>query len=191
MWMITRNAGICLAALGLVAGCGSSGSDGAATSRAVVRKAVNPAEAAARNMVNAVADPKGEPVPLQVRFQLRARPQPAQPVDVDLAIVPVSGSVDRIVGTVESDEGLELVDGGQIPAADRPSEGVPIQHTIRVLPKRDGIFTLTAMLTVDTAGQSHKETYSIPIIAGAGVPDLPGKAAAPAATPPKPSAPTR
>jgi len=74
------------------------------------------------------------------------------------------------------------VDGGQIPAADRPPEGVSIAHTIRVLPKRDGIFTLSAVLTVDSAGQSNRETYSIPIIAGSGMPDLPTKPATPASS---------
>jgi len=136
--------------------------------------------------VNAVADPKGgDPVPVQVKFQLRSRPDVAQPLDVDIAIVPVSGSVDRVVGTVEGEDGLDVVDGAQIPAADRPPEGVSIPHIIRVLPKRDGIFTLSAVLTVDSAGQSSRATYSIPIIAGAGMPDLPAKpaaSAAPAAT---------
>ena len=131
-------------------------------------------------MVNAVADAKGgDPVPVQVKFQLKSRPDVAQPLDVDIVIVPISGSVDRVVGTVEGEDGLDIVDGGQIPAADRPAEGVSIAHTIRVLPKRDGIFTLSAVLTVDSAGQSNRETYSIPIIAGAGMPDLPAKPATP------------
>ena len=182
MWMRARNLGPLLATVGLLAACGSGSTESAlAARRAAAHKAVSPADAQARNMVNAVADAKGgDPVPVQVKFQLKSRPDVAQPLDVDIVIVPVSGSVDRVVGTVEGEDGLDIVDGGQIPAADRPAEGVSIPHTIRVLPKRDGIFTLSAVLTVDSAGQSNRETYSIPIIAGSGMPDLPTKPATPA-----------
>lgn len=198
MWMRARNLGALLASLALLAACGSGNTESAAAARrAAAHKAVSPADSQARNMVNAVADAKGgDPVPVQVKFQLKSHPDVAQPLDVDIIIVPISGSVDRIVGTVEGEEGLDIVDGGQIPAADRPAEGASIAHTIRVLPKRDGIFTLSAVLTVDSAGQSNRETYSIPIIAGAGMPDLPTKPstpAAPAGSPgsaAKPSAPT-
>lgn len=195
MWMRARNLGLLLATVGLLAACGSGSTESAvAARRSAAHKAVSPADAQARNMVNAVADAKGgDPVPVQVKFQLKSRPDVAQPLDVDIVIVPVSGSVDRIVGTVEGEEGLDIVDGGQIPAADRPPEGVSIAHTIRVLPKRDGIFTLSAVLTVDSAGQSSRETYSIPIIAGAGMPNLPTRTATSAGAPgavAKPSAST-
>jgi len=185
MWMRAWNLGALLATVGLLAACGSGSTESAAEARrAAAHRAVSPADAQARNMVNAVADAKGgAPVPVQVKFQLKSRPDVAQPLDVDIIIVPISGSVDRVVGTVEGEEGLDIVDGGQIPAADRPAEGVSIAHTIRVLPKRDGIFTLSAVLTVDSAGQSSRETYSIPIIAGAGMPNLPTRTATSAGSP--------
>ena len=185
MWMRGTNLGALLTTVGLLAACGSGSTESAAAARrAAAHRAISPADAQARNMVNAVADAKGgDPVPVQVKFQLKSRPDVAQPLDVDIIIVPISGSVDRVAGTVEGEEGLDIVDGGQIPAADRPAEGVSIAHTIRVLPKRDGIFTLSAVLTVDSAGQSNRETYSIPIIAGAGMPDLPTKPATSSGSP--------
>jgi hypothetical protein len=96
-------------------------------------------------------------------------------------IVPVYGTVDRIVGKMSSDEGLDIVSGQDIPVADKPVEGTPIHHSVRVLPRRDGIFTLTAAVTVDSAGQSTSQTFSIPVIAGAGIPDAPAGAPQPAA----------
>jgi hypothetical protein len=83
--------------------------------------------------------------------------------------------MDRVSGKVQADEGLELVDGAQIPATERPVQGVPIEHLIKVLPKRDGIFTFSATLTVESGGQSSTETFSMPLIAGAGLTDLPAK----------------
>jgi hypothetical protein len=126
-------------------------------------------------MVSAVPANKPGAVPLQVKFELRGRPDLGQPVDVDLMIVPLTGTMDRVSGKVQADEGLELVDGAQIPATERPVQGVPIEHLIKVLPKRDGIFTFSAILTVESGGQSSTETFSMPLIAGAGLTDLPAK----------------
>jgi hypothetical protein len=175
MWMIARNLGCLLAAAALTGGCGSGNTPAAAGAAAppVVHKAARPADGRSRNMVNAVPETKEGPNPVQVKFQLRQRPDVSQPLDIDLVIVPVSGTVDRIAGKVEVEDGMELIDGGEIAAADRPVEGVDIPHAVKVLPKRDGIFTLTAVLSVDAAGQTIRQSFSIPVIAGAGMPDLP------------------
>lgn len=189
MWMYARTFATLLAALGLLWGCGSgSNSEGTVARHAPAHRALRAADAQSLNMVSAVADPKGPPVPLQVKFQLRSRPQPSEPVEVAIQITPVSGNVDRVSGTVQGEDGLELVDGAQIGPQERPPEGVPIAHTVKVVPKHDGIFTLSAMLSVDVAGQTTKETYSIPVIAGAGLPDLDKPGATGGAAPANPGA---
>ena len=173
MWMYARSCATLLAVLGLLWGCGSgSKPEDAATRHAPAHRPVGAPDAQSRNMVSAVGEPKGAAVPLQVKFQLRGRPQPSEPLQVDMQIIPVAGNVDRVSGTLQGEEGLELIEGDKIAPQDRPAEGVPITHTVKVLPKRDGIFTLSAQLAVDSAGQTTKETFSIPVIAGAGLPDL-------------------
>jgi hypothetical protein len=87
----------------------------------------------------------------------------------------MSTSVDRVAGSVEGEDGLELLDGGQITPTDHPTEGVPIRHSVKVLPKREGIFTVHAMLTVEAAGQTSTGSYSVPVIAGAKTPDTPSQ----------------
>jgi hypothetical protein len=151
-----------------------------AAARAAAARAAKPAD----SLVSAVAANKSSTVPLQVKFDLLDRPDVGKPVDVKLVIVPMSGSVDRISGKVQADEGLELVEGAQIPATERPAEGVPIEHAIKVRPQRDGIFTFSAVVTVDSGGVSSSETYSMPVIAGAGLPDLPANGPAPPRMPP-------
>jgi hypothetical protein len=176
MQTVTRTLTLSLAAAALLSGCGSGSHPAAsnpATRAQAARKAVNPADAISANMVSAVAVNKTASVPVEVRFELKNHPQVAQPVDVDLVIVPLSGAVDRVSGKVETEDGLDLVDGAQIPASERPAEGVPIRHTIRIQPKQDGIFTFSAVVTVDAGGGSSSQTFSIPVIAGAGMPDLP------------------
>ena len=178
MWSFSRNLVWLAVVAGAVWGC-SGGQPSAAAKHAVAaaaaKKAANPQEQRLRNMVSAVPANKPGAVPLQVKFELRGRPDLGQPVDVDLMIVPLTGTMDRVSGKVQADEGLELVDGAQIPATERPVQGVPIEHLIKVLPKRDGIFTFSATLTVESGGQSSTETFSMPLIAGAGLTDLPAK----------------
>ncbi|GAC1455154.1 MAG: hypothetical protein PVS2B3_03660 [Steroidobacteraceae bacterium] len=179
-----------LAAAGLAAGvygCGSDKNPGAAAAAAnpVHKMATQPDSSLSPGMVAAVTPPGAAPGAVQVKFELQGRPDVAQPLDVDVVIVPRSGNVDRISGKFSADEGLELVSGQELPAADKPVEGTPIHHSVTVLPKRDGIFTLTAVLTLDSAGRSTNETYSMPVIAGAGLPDAParGTSAVPEAAP--------
>ncbi len=196
--MFTRNLASVLAVTGVLWGCGSGqnpGSPGGSASHPVVHKTLNPAEAQSRSLVSAVPATKGGSLPVQVKFRLRERPDVAQPLDIDIAIVPVSAILERVAGKVEVEEGLELLDGGEIPATDRPAEGVTLQHTVKVRPKRDGIFTVTAVLTIDSLGRSTNETFSIPVIAGSGMPDLPAKPGAAgsrgSATKPQPAAATQ
>jgi len=178
-WILARNLVLFLAAAVLFAGCGSRSSGGSAAGqtpgKAATRKAANPADELSRNMVSAVAANKPSTQPVQVKFELQDRPDVGQPVDVDLAIVPMSASVDRLSGKVEGEDGLELLEGAQIAATDRPAEGVPIRHAVKVVARREGIFTVHAVLTVDASGQSSTETYSMPVIAGGGASDLPAK----------------
>jgi hypothetical protein len=182
-WIFGRNLALSLAAAVLLLGCGSQSSSDAAKSAAAkpaTRKALNAADELSRNMVSAVAANKPSALPIQVKFELRERPDVGQPVELDLAIVPMSASVDRVSGKVEGEDGLEVIEGAQIAATDRPAEGTPIRQLVKVLPHQEGIFTVHALVTVDAGGQSSSEIYAIPLIAGGGA-DLPGKATGPTA----------
>jgi hypothetical protein len=185
MWNSTRNAAVALLIAALLAGCGSSHEQTPANRAATrAKKPVNPQDALARSLVGAVTStkPGTSPIPVQVKFALQARPEVAQPLDVDLAIVPTASNLDRVFGTVEGEEGLELIGSGELAQADKPVENTPIERTIKVLPKHNGIYILTATVSVDMAGQISTQTFSIPVIAGTGIPDLPAKPATAAAT---------
>jgi hypothetical protein len=183
MQTVTRTLTLCVAAIALLSGCGSrqGASNSSTRTPAAARKTANPADAISANMVSAVVLNKTASVPIEVRFELKERPRVAQPVQVDLVMVPLSGAVDRVSARVQAEDGLDLVDGAEIPATDRPAEGVPIRHTIRVQPRQDGIFIVSAVVTVvDASGGTSSQTFSMPVIAGAGMPDLPAR---PAGTP--------
>jgi hypothetical protein len=189
MWIATRNCALAVAATGLLWACGShEATPGAKASHGPTAKRAPKVDDGSRNLVSAVAANKSTTMPLQVKFALKARPDVGQPVDIDLVMVPLSGSVDRLSGKIEAGDGLEVQDGAQITPVDRPVEGTAIHHTVRILPKHDGIFTFNAVLTVDAAGQATTETYAMPVIAGAGLPDLPSSPNPAAQTPTPPTA---
>ena len=186
MWNITRNAPAGLVVAALLCACGS-GEHGAQSHSAAAnknRKVLSATQALAFSMVSAATQtkPGSTPLPVEVKFALRAKPDVAQPLDIDLQIVPTAGNLDRIFGKVEGDEGLELVGSDELAEAEKPVENTPIDRTIKVLPKQNGIYLVTARVSVDMGGQISTQTYQIPVIAGSGIPDLPVKPAAAART---------
>ncbi len=166
-----NNLGPALAATVMLFGCGSGetpGIAGAAPNPAAAARKPQPGEVVSPNMVSAVSSARTGAASVQVKFELRERPDVAQPLDIDLVILPGSATVDRLYGRVEAADGLQLTEGAQIAPSDRPGDGIPIRHSIKVLPTRDGIFTVNAVVSVDSAGQSWSQTFSIPVIVGAG-----------------------
>jgi hypothetical protein len=176
-WNFGRNLALGLAVAGVLGGCGSgSSSDVTDKAKAAAHRVIKPVD----NHVTALGIAKSTGVPVQVKFDLHDRPKVGETVEVDLVMVPKSQTVDRITGRIETDDGLELLEGGQIAASERPAAGTELHHPIKVRAKRDGIFTFSALLTVDAGGQSLNETFWMPLIAGAGMTDQPGKPATPA-----------
>jgi hypothetical protein len=180
--MTVRTLAACLvltAAL-LVAACGSGSNPASGTlsaSKSAQKRLARPDDGLSAGVVSGIAPPGAGPQSVQVKFELKARPQTGQPLDIDLIIVPVYGNLERISGKVVGDDGLELIGGQDIPEVQKPVEGTPIRHSVRVLPKRDGVYTLTAVLLVDSAGQSTSQIFSAPVIADAATAESPARTA--------------
>jgi len=175
--------GLALAAMG----CGSKNEPAPKHAKAAtVKKAASPADNLSPNLVTAVTTGKNGAAMLQVRFELGARPEVGDPVDIDLVIIPAADNIDRISGSIQGDDGLEVVSGGTIAPTEKPVFGTPIHQSLKVRPKRDGIFTLSALISVETGGQTLAPIYSMPIIAGNGLVDA-SATAVPSSSPPKPT----
>jgi hypothetical protein len=117
---------------------------------------------------------------VQLKFELRGRPSPGTPVEVDLALIPTDPALAHVSVKFEGEAGLQLVNAGDALSVDKPAAGVPIRRTITVLPQADGIYTLHAMVTASSDGDSRTTSFAVPVIAGAGLSDLAPKPAAPA-----------
>ena len=170
--------GPALAATVILLGCGSGetpGVAGGAAKPAAAPRKVQPGDVVSPNMVSAVGGPHTGPAAVQLKFELRERPDVARPLDIDVVILPASATLDRLYGKVETGDGLELAEGAQIAPTERPVEGIPIRHSIKVLPKKDGIFTINAVVSADAAGQSWSQTFAIPVIVAAPLPEVPAR----------------
>jgi hypothetical protein len=172
-WLAVMTAGLAAS----VSGCGSGDSSATATSSAAKAgkqaKAVVAGKAGEEDlgdMVAAVSAAKTGP-PVELKFALPTRPEVGQVMDLDVAVVPRAPVPDSVSVSFQVVDGLEIVEGQQLERVDKLVDGAPIRHVVKVLPKRDGIFALTAVVSFVVANQDWSRTFSIPVIAGEGLPE--------------------
>lgn len=168
---------MCAAALLCLAGCGSGGTSSPTGhpskshhATAKPRPAGVPGELPLADMVAAVSSSKAGP-PIEIKFALPSRPEVGQVTEIEIAVVPRAPVPDSVSVSFQVVEGLEIVDGAQLQRVDHLVEGTPIRHVVKVIPKRDGIFALTAVASFVSASQDATRTFSIPVIAGEGLPE--------------------
>ena len=170
----------CVAGLLGLSACGGSANQSADASHSAAKKTAahhgpaDPSERSPQDMVSAVSAGKGGP-PVELKFELRDAPKAGEALEVDIAVLPDSPAINRLYGKFIGGEGIDLVEGGDLAAVDKPAQGTVIRHVVRVLPKKDGIFTLNAAVTVDLADDSVTRTFTIPLIVGEGLADVSSK----------------
>jgi hypothetical protein len=166
-----------------LSGCGGSSAESSSSHAANQAKKKAAAETqqyhdASRplsDMVAAVSASKVGP-PVEVKFDLRDLPQTGQPLDVDIAVLPDGPSISRVYAKFQGGESLPVVEGAELAEVEKPAAGAVIRHVVRVVPKADGIFALSATISVDLVNDSLTRTFSIPVIVGEGLPEPTAKA---------------
>ena len=167
--------GALVAAAGLLAGCGyldgshaAAGARSASTANArTLAPPVDPALRALAGMVEAVG-PSSAQAPVDLRFSIHDRPQVGQDDEIDYAIIPQAAGLETIRLAFGSLEGLQVMSHGPALAAIKPVMGVPIFGSVTVRPVKEGLFTLTAAVAVESPTQSVVWPFSIPVITGEG-----------------------
>jgi hypothetical protein len=118
------------------------------------------------NMVSAVgAGKSGSEIDL--KFDLRGAPVVGEAVDIDIALIPLY-ELNQMYATFQATDGLEITKGDKTPQIEHPQVGVPITHTVTIIPRRDGVFYVSAVVLADSATESLTRAFSIPVIAGTG-----------------------
>ncbi len=160
-----------------VSGCGGGSSPAPASGHSepahtakAKQSPVKPGELELTDMVSAVSASKPGP-PIELKFALPTRPEVGQPMDIDIAVIPRAPVPDSVSVSFQVVDGLEIIEGSQLQRVDRLVDGAPIRHVVRILPKRDGIFAVTAVASFVVANQDSSRTFSIPVIAGEGLPE--------------------
>jgi hypothetical protein len=127
----------------------------------------NPIKGGDNDMTAAVSTAKGN-ARVVIKFALRERPEVGKPARLDLTLVPQM-ALDHMVASFYAEDGLTLQEGGETASLERPEPYAAIQRTLTVVPQRDGIFYVSATVIADAGTESVARTYTIPLIAGAGV----------------------
>jgi len=164
-------------AVAVMPGCGSktgSSAEAGATPTKVHKKPKvatgKPGETNLADMVAAVSAAKAGP-PVEMKFSLSARPEVGQVIDLDVALIPRAPIPDSVSASFQAFEGLEIIEGAQLERIDKLVDGTPVHHLVKILAKRDGIFAVTAAVSISQSSQDLVRTFSIPVIAGEGLPE--------------------
>ncbi len=172
---------VAIALLAGLSACGGSSNQSADATHSTAKKnegghhgPANPSEHSTADMVSAVSAGKGGP-PVELKFELRDAPQAGQALEVDMAILTDAPAINRLYAQFSGSDGIDLVEGSNLPVIEKPAQGQVIRHLVRVLPQKDGIYTFNAAVTVDLADGSVTRTFTIPVIVGEGLADVSGK----------------
>lgn len=151
-------------------GCdsGDSASHQAASSAKKIAAPISDALRKTQGMVKAVTS--GAAVAVDLRFELTQRPEIGKPTDIVFALIPTA-PLERLYARFQPEDGLELVQGAETAQITRPVVGEPVNHTVTVTARRDGIFTIRATVLMDSASDSISRGFLVPVIAGSGLPE--------------------
>lgn len=156
----------------LLAACGYLGGShpahpGPSGPRSGVPQPMDPDAQALAAMVDAVG-PSTAHAPVDLRFSIRRRPRIGEDDEIDYALLPRVPGLQKIRIDFASFNGLQVVSHGPDLAAIKPASDQPIFGSVTVRPTKEGLFTLTAAVAVETPTESVVWPFSIPIIADEG-----------------------
>lgn len=132
----------------------------AAKEAATATAAANDATA---KMARAVGN--GKPgAAVDIRYDIRARPEAGKSVEVEVALVPGPG-VDSMEATFAGMDGITLA-GPLTASFPTVKAGEPYKHTLSLLPDRNGVFYITVAVNTQMGNSSLGRTFSIPFVVG-------------------------
>jgi hypothetical protein len=136
----------------------NAGSAGAASSSA------DNVNAGPTDLVSAVSGSGNEGL-VSLKFQLGQRPVAGQPVVLTLRLV-ANQTLDHLEARFNADEGLELTQGANFDPQGPLDAGATVDHTLTVVPGRDGVYTIMATVTTASAAEAVSRSFVIPIVVG-------------------------
>ncbi|HEX6396301.1 MAG TPA: hypothetical protein VFZ95_02660 [Steroidobacteraceae bacterium] len=168
-----------------LAGCGDSAPE----------KSGGPAKTAAKgpkkatvgdNMVAAVSAGKSSTV-VGVYFTLGNAPTIDSALPIDIAIVPHQDFTSLQARFYTQGDGLTLMSGDLLPPVADAKAETSLEHKLVLMPRKEGVYMVTANLETDDSAGSVSRIFSIPVIVAPAGSNPSAAPATPAATPPDPA----
>jgi hypothetical protein len=156
-WIVACAAGILLAACDNAPTAGAP--DSAQHTPAVSKPAGSELPA---NMVAAVSSTKNANV-VSVHFMLNGTPTVNKALPVDIAIIPHQG-VSSLNVHFEAHDGLAVAAGNEVERIVDPTPEKLIKHQLVLLPGREGVFMVVAVVETESGEGTISRIYSIPVI---------------------------
>ena len=122
---------------------------------------------------------------ISVHFVLRNAPTVSKALPVDIAIVPHQ-TFTSVRAHFDSRDGLAVATGNQLDSKANPKPEKPIKHELVLMPARDGVFMVSAVIETEGVDGTISRVFSIPVIVA---PDTESSSVPDAATPAAPAAP--
>jgi hypothetical protein len=165
----------------LTAACDKDSQPAPATTSAAPAGAPAPgaseAEEATRGMVSGVAAGRAADAPVDLKFEVKSRPEVGKPVTIDIALLP-KVATEAMNITYLATEGLTVQPTTMPSKYERVQAGSLYRNQATVVPKERGVFSLSAIVMLQTETGDVTRTFSIPIVIGA-PPDDEARSAAP------------
>jgi hypothetical protein len=156
-----------------VAGCGGDADPGVAapampaqSTQAGAKSPPGDIDEATRSMVSGVAPGRAADALVDLKFELKSRPEIGKPVAIDIALLPKVTS-DVMDVTYLANEGLTVQTSTLPSRYEHVQPGSVYRHQATVVPQNNGVFSLSAIVMVQTEAGDVTRTFSIPVVVGA------------------------
>jgi len=121
-------------------------------------------QAAATTVVDSVQG--GKPTaPVDISFAISGKPEGGKSSEVELTVVATAPS-DRIDLAIQATPGLELTGNAVAASFFNASEGASFVHRVKIVPRADGVYFLTAIATTHLSGGAQSRTAGMRVVVG-------------------------
>lgn len=147
----------------MLSACGNSEPQGPEVTPVTSRKpAASKVAGLPAEMVAAVSGGKTATV-ISVHFALGSAPEVNRTLPIDIAVVP-HRAFSSVRANFETHDGLTTTEGESFGPTDGAAAEKPIMHRLVLLPNREGVFMVTAIVETEDDEGSVTRIFSIPVI---------------------------
>ena len=117
-------------------------------------------------MVSGVAAGRAADAFVDLKFELKARPEIGKPLTIDVALLP-RVATEAMNVTYLANEGLAVQQSSMPSKYEHVQAGSVYRHQATVVPSDQGVYSLSAIVMVQTDTGDVTRTFSIPVVVGA------------------------